>query len=108
MLTLLCPVANKILRFAGLQLCVYFKTEVSAEGLILCLFDPNDSNFTVDDEGKLGHRLWSHLLPTVLFRVVLVDDVVGHLRASLGASRRLFANSQPLRDHSCRLNGNLR
>lgn len=44
--------ANKVLRPLGNGLHVSFQTE-TADGLILCPSDPNDSNFIIDDEGKL-------------------------------------------------------
>ena len=44
--------ANKVLRRSGTGLRVDFQTE-TADGLVLCLSDPNDSNFMIDDEGKL-------------------------------------------------------
>lgn len=46
------PVANKVLRLLGHDLRVDFQTE-TADGLILHLSDPNDSNFMIDDEVKL-------------------------------------------------------
>jgi predicted unusual protein kinase regulating ubiquinone biosynthesis (AarF/ABC1/UbiB family) len=45
-------VANKVLRPLGNGLRVSFQTE-TADGLVLCPSDPHDSNFMIDDEGKL-------------------------------------------------------
>ena len=44
--------ANKVLRTFGNSLRVNFQTE-TVDGLVLCLSDPNDSNFMIDDDGKL-------------------------------------------------------
>jgi len=44
--------ANKVLRLLGNGLHVSFQTE-TADGLVLCPSDPNDSNFMIDQESKL-------------------------------------------------------
>ncbi|KAF9485761.1 hypothetical protein BDN70DRAFT_870631 [Pholiota conissans] len=44
---------NNVLRSIGIDLRVNFKSETE-DGLVLCLADPNDSNFMIDDkEGKM-------------------------------------------------------
>jgi len=45
-------VANKVLRPLGNSLCVDLQTE-TVDGLVLCLSNPNDSNFMIDDKGQL-------------------------------------------------------
>ena len=44
--------AIKVLRPLGNDLHVNFQIE-TADGLVLCPSDPHDSNFMIDDEGKL-------------------------------------------------------
>jgi len=45
-------VTNKALRISGYGDRVNFQIE-TADGLVLCPSDPNDSNFMIDDEGNL-------------------------------------------------------
>jgi hypothetical protein len=47
-----CSGANKVLRPLGNGLRVSFQAETT-DGLVLCPSDPNDSNFMIDDEGRL-------------------------------------------------------
>ena len=44
--------ANKVLRLTGVGYRVNFQIE-TADGLVLCPSDPNDSNFIIDDVGNL-------------------------------------------------------
>ena len=72
-LTLPAPVANKVLLLLG-NVDLQIET---AEGLVFCPSDPNDSDFMIDNEGKLWaggseqmagqvRAAASRVLPTVL------------------------------------------
>lgn len=45
-------VANKVLHMIGVGLRVDFQID-TADGMVLCLSDPNDANFMIDDKGNL-------------------------------------------------------